>query len=236
MNSLRLCEARSPRLRAGELHKVIVFGDDDGLHFFSLARDFPVISALQAKVTDRDGFVAPSGGEHRRRRREWCVDDQPHSAGLFGCGNDIVSRLGGRIGQCGTDIFVLDIRKIVQDLILGRAGCQHAQDVGDADPHPPNAGMTATLFGARRNPGEQGLRHSRILSGLGECDQREPGTENVTRAGCLVPFGHHPAGLRSRLVLSLSRLQALPPAHFPLGAHSKPFNRLQARSEVDPTA
>lgn len=109
--------------------------------------------------------------------------DEPHSASLFGSGNDRMSKLGGGIGEGGPYVFALDTRKIVQDLIFGRAARQHAQDIGDADPHPANAGMSAALLGARCNSGEQGLRHKNNLSGLRGCDQSERYAGDVGQTG-----------------------------------------------------
>jgi hypothetical protein len=53
--------------------------------------------------------------------------------------------LASGIGKGRFNVFGFEIRKVVQDFVLGHAIGKHAKNVGDADAHSANAGAPATL-------------------------------------------------------------------------------------------
>ena len=56
------------------------------------------------------------------------------------------------VAQTGLDVFGLEIRELLENLITPQAGGKQIEDVGDANPHASHARPTATLLRVDRNP------------------------------------------------------------------------------------
>ena len=78
------------------------------------------------------------------------VNDEPHFAFLSFGGNQhrMINLLRG-VFQSRPDILQLKIRKIGENLGLGRPGGEHVDHIFNADAHPQNAWAPAALTGVK---------------------------------------------------------------------------------------
>jgi hypothetical protein len=56
-----------------------------------------------------------------------------------------------REAKACSDVFRLEIGKLLEDLLLSQPRCQEVQDVHDANAHPPNTWTPAALGGVYCN-------------------------------------------------------------------------------------
>ena len=59
--------------------------------------------------------------------------------------------LGRRILETGVDVFVFEIREVLEDFLPGHLRGQQVEDVLDPDPQSPDAGPSAALLRVEGN-------------------------------------------------------------------------------------
>jgi hypothetical protein len=79
-----------------------------------------------------------------------------------------VVRLPSRVGEGRPDVVRFEIREVPQDLLVGHALGQHAENIGDADAHPADAGPPATFVRLGCDPFQQFHAFQRNSSPAGQ--------------------------------------------------------------------
>ena len=60
--------------------------------------------------------------------------------------------LGRRILETGVDVFMLKIRKVLEDLLPGDLRSQQVEDIFDRDPQPPDTRPSTALLRVEGDP------------------------------------------------------------------------------------
>jgi hypothetical protein len=75
------------------------------------------------------------------------LEEVERQSGISSCSKDCVISLPSGIGQGSHNIFLFEIRKILQDFLVGNAFSQHSQNI--RNPNPRMQGRLPHLSGSR---------------------------------------------------------------------------------------